>query len=95
MSAFVYFQTNEQEILRFSVGVGQSYGDYKRRSLSVVTHKNDKFYKLTYLSQARYAVDTPNRNVAIFGDHPLGKNLAELEVVGEPNLAMHSPFFSN
>lgn len=82
-----------KEILRFAVGVGEEYGDYERSTLSVVTYKNDLAYRLTYASQTRPAVNVPDRNVLILGDHPLGRSLAGLEVSAKPLATIYSPDF--
>ena len=87
------FSEAGREILRFAVGVGPDYGDYERSTLSVLTYKNELAYKLTYASQTRPTVNAPDRNVLIFGEHPLGRALATLDVSAKPLVAIYSPDF--
>ncbi|MGW0037315.1 acetoacetate decarboxylase family protein [Gordonia sp. NPDC003376] len=87
------FAENGQEILRIAVGHGEEFGEYERSTLSVVTHKAGLAHKLTYSSQTRYATPAEDRNVLIFGDHPIGRNLAGLGISAKPLLAMTSPYF--
>jgi hypothetical protein len=87
------FSDNGQQILRFSVGVGDEYGEYERNTLSVVTYKNGLAHRLTYASQTRNTTNAPDRNFLILGDHPLGKILSTLEIDQKPVLTMYSPDF--
>ena len=86
------FSEGGQEILRYSVGVSEEYGEYERNTLSVCTYKNDQVYKLTYSSQTRFA-NAPDRSTLILGDHPLAEILKTLDISPKPLMAKYSPHF--
>lgn len=99
-----FINTPEERICIFSEG-GENilkygltsrvdqWGDYERNTMSVTSYKYGKIYKLTYQNQTRMGANVQPKGWITFGDHPLGKMLADLDVSPQPLVTMYSPYF--